>query len=76
MTENTDGMTARDWLAKRRNAVFTADAPSLPTALDALEAVLELHVPDGEAMCRSCDYGTAYPCMTVTVITTALGVES
>lgn len=46
-----------------------------PHALAALKAVLELHRPDGEAMCWSCDYGTVHPCSTVRTVEAALRGE-
>lgn len=57
---------------------FIADSrTSLPKALDALEAVLELHVEgmcSGGYGCEVCEEN--FPCRTVAAITTALGVES
>ncbi len=66
------------------DAALIADSrTSLPKALDALEAVLELHTPERfhdhpeKEFCRCCQRTAGvYPCRTVTAITTALGVES
>lgn len=66
------------------NAALIADArTSLPKALDALEAVLELHTPERfwdhpeKEFCRCCQRTAGvYPCLTITAITTALGAES
>ena len=64
----------REWIAKQRHLSNCARDSSL--ALDSLEAVLELHQPDGEGMCRSCDYGSAHPCPTVRAVEAALRGES
>ena len=63
------------------NAAFIADARTrLPLALDALQAVLDMHRPiwvDWIEYCKHCvDFGGEYPCPTVQAIHTALGAES
>lgn len=59
-------------------AAFIADARTrLPQALDALQAVLDLHKRiwlDGREYCTHCvDWGGEYPCPTVLAIHDALG---
>ena len=71
-------MSAAEWIAKRRKehaqawdrSDMIAAYDALPRALDALEAVLELHTAaPGGGWCRKCEtlsdpYDASYPCAT------------
>ena len=61
----------------KEDAEFIADARTrLPLALDALQAVLDMHRPiwvDGIEYCKHCvDFGGEYPCPTVRAIHDAI----